>query len=348
MVDRKIRVAACAVLLIAVAGAVGLRYEGAGGDMSRAADRLLGSLSAEQAAKARMAYDDPRRLDWHFIPKPERKGLQVKEMTEDQRKLAHALLHSGLSEIGYGKATTIMSLEAILHELEKNRQGSPIRDTERYYFTIFGTPGVQGTWGWSVEGHHLSLNFVIRDGKLISATPAFFGANPATVQSDLNVGPKKATRTLPKEETLAFDLLQSLSPDQRKSAMIDETAPKDIRGPADAQPPSDPPQGLISAKFSEAQQKTLWSLIEAYAANMPQEVGTAWLGEIKKAGADKVYFAWAGADKPGIGHYYRLQGPTFLVEFINVQPDSANNPANHIHSVWRSMAGDFGVARSGG
>jgi hypothetical protein len=344
MYDHRLRVAVLAGLVVAVAGAIGVRYDGAGGDMSKAADRFLAALSSEQAAKARMAFDDPRRLDWHFIPKPERKGIQIKEMTGEQRKLAHALLHSGLSEIGYEKATTIMSLEAILHELEKSRQGAPIRDAERYYFTVFGTPGVQGMWGWSVEGHHLSLNFVVGDGKLISATPAFFGANPATVQTDVSVGPKKGQRTLAKEETLAFDLLQSLTAEQRKAAVIAEKAPQDIRGPATPQAPTDAAAGITSAKMTEPQRKTLWSLIEAYAANMPQEVGTAWLGEIKKAGTDKVQFAWAGADKPGVGHYYRLQGPTFLVEFVNVQADSANNPANHIHSVWRSMAGDFGVS----
>src|SRR5262245_22472000 len=264
MNNRKFRRASLAGLVVAVAGAIGLKYEGTGGDMTKAADRFVASLSAEQSGKARMAFEDPRRLDWHFIPKPERKGLQVKEMTADQRKLAHALLHSGLSEVGFEKATTIMSLEAILHELEKDRQGSPIRDTERYYFTIFGNPAVQGKWGWSVEGHHLSLNFVINDGKLISATPAFFGANPATVQSDLSVGPKKGQRTLTKEESLAFDLLKSLTADQRKTAVIDAEAPKDIRGPATPQAPTDPAQGLSTNKMTDAQRQTLWSLIEAY------------------------------------------------------------------------------------
>jgi hypothetical protein len=344
MHNHKLRVAALAALAIAAAGAIGIRYEGAGGDMTQAADRLLASLSTEQSAKARVAFEDPRRLDWHFIPKPERKGLQIKEMTADQRKLAHALLHSGLSQVGFDKATTIMSLEAILHELEKSRQGAPIRDPGRYYFTIFGIPRTQGKWGWSVEGHHLSLNFVVSDGKVISATPAFFGANPATVRSDFSVGPKKGQRTLAKEETLAFDLLESLTADQRKEAVIDKEAPRDIRGPAGAQPPTDAPAGIAHSKLNDEQRKILWSLIETYAGNMPEEVGAAWLGEIKKGDLGKIQFAWAGAEKPGVGHYYRVQGPTFLVEFVNVQADSANNPANHIHSVWRSLAGDFGIS----
>jgi hypothetical protein len=331
------------ILVVAGAGWIGVKYEGAGGDMTKSAERFLASLSAEQGAKARMAFDDPKRLEWHFIPKPERKGLQIKEMSPDQRKAAHALLHSGLSEAGYEKATTIMSLEAILHELEKGK-GTNIRDTERYYFTIFGKPGLQGKWGWSVEGHHLSLNFVVIDGKLISATPAFFGANPATVQSDLNVGPKKGQRTLAKEETLAFDLLRSLAATQLAAAVVAEKAPTDIRGAGAPQAPTDAPVGLASEKMNESQRKTLWALLESYAGNMPQEVGAAWLGEIKKAGIDKLHFAWSGADKPGVGHYYRVQGPTFVLEFINVQPDSAGNPANHIHSAWRSVAGDFGIS----
>lgn len=343
MKNRKSLVAAMATLVMAAAGWIGSKYEGVGGDMTKSAERFLASLSAEQSAKARMAFDDPKRLDWHFIPKPERKGLQIKEMTPDQRKLAHALLHSGLSEVGFEKATTIMSLEAILHELEKGK-GTNIRDKERYYFTIFGSPGLQDKWGWSVEGHHLSLNFVVNDGKLISATPAFFGANPATVQSDLSVGPKKGQRTLAKEETLAFELLGSLAATQRKVAVIDDSAPKDIRGPVGAQAPNDPPAGLPAEKMSESQKKTLWTILESYAGNLPAEVGSAWLGEIKQAGTDKIHFAWAGSDKSGVGHYYRIQGPTFLVEFINVQADSAGNPANHIHSAWRSLAGDFGVS----
>ena len=343
MKNRKTPIALIALIVVVAAGWIGLVYEGAGGAMTQSAERFLGSLSAEQRAQAFMAYDNPKRLDWHFIPKPERKGLQVKEMAPDQRKLAHALLHSGLSEVGFEKATTIMSLEAILHELEKGK-GTNIRDTERYYFTIFGEPGLRGKWGWSVEGHHLSLNFTVNDGKLISATPAFFGANPAAVLSDLNVGPKKGARTLAKEEQLAFDLLASLSADQRKVTLIEEKAPTDLRGAAEAQAPNTPSVGLPTEKMTEPQRKNLWALLETYAGNMPKEVGDAWLGEIKKAGTEKLHFAWMGADKPGIGHYYRVQGPSFVLEFVNVQPDSAGNPANHIHSAWRSLAGDFGIA----
>ena len=343
MRQQRLILALAALLLVVGAGWIGTVYTGAGGDMTRAAERFVASLSADQRARALMAYDDPDRLDWHFIPKRQRKGLQLRQMNAQQRSRAHDLLHSGLSEVGYEKSTTIMSLEAILHEFEKSRTNGLVRDTERYYFTIFGQPSVQGRWGWSVEGHHLSLNFVVSNGDLIAATPAFFGANPATVFDNAGVGPKVGTRTLAKEEELAFDLLAALSPEQHKIALISEKAPRELQEAAERQPVSGPAVGLPAEKMSPAQRKALWRLLQAYVGNMPDETGKAWLGEIEQAGLAQVHFAWSGPSRPGVGHYYRVQGPTFVLEFVNVQRGGGGKPANHIHSVWRNLAGDFGL-----
>jgi hypothetical protein len=334
-----------AVAVLAGAGWMALNYQGAGGDMTRAAEAFLASLTAEQRVQATMEYDDPKRLDWHFIPKPERKGLQIKHMNEEQRKAAHALLASGVSQLGYDKAVTIMSLEAILQELEKARKDGPIRDAERYYFTVFGTPHAHGKWGWSVEGHHLSLNFAVSDGTAVAHTPAFFGANPALVHKEVGSSPKKGTRTLVHEEALAFELFNSLDEQQRKTALIAEKAPMDLRGAGEPQAPGGAPEGLAADKLTPEQTKTLRSLISAYTDNMAKELAEQRWAEIEEHGFGKIHFAWAGADKPGIGHYYRIQGVTFLVEFVNTQPDAEGNPANHIHCVWRSLKGDFGIAR---
>lgn len=331
--------------LFAAGGWLFYKAVGPGADMTVAAEKFLASLNDAQRATAQLKYDDPARLDWHFIPKASRKGLQIKEMTAEQRKAAHALLSAALSQAGYAKATTIMELEAILHELEKAKAGGNIRDPERYFFTVFGTPNEQSKWGLSVEGHHLSLNFVVAEGRVASSTPTFFGANPAEVRSSVGVGPKVGTRVLKAEEQLAFDLVNSLDDSQRKAAMIAEKAPADIRGPADHQPPGGEAEGLPLSKFTRDQKRTLRSLVEAYCANMPKEVADRRMEAIRAAGIDTIHFAWAGATKPGVGHYYRVQGPTFLIEFVNVQPDAAGNPANHIHSVWRDMAGDFALPR---
>jgi hypothetical protein len=345
MQSRKSLAALIAILLCSGAALAAMNFRPAGADMSHAAREFLAGLSADQRTEATMKFDDPARTDWHFIPKDKRKGLQVKHMDDQQRKLAHALLSSAVSQLGYDKAKTIMSLEAILHELERERKGAPLRDSERYYFTIFGQPSESDRWGLSVEGHHLSLNFVVDGGKLVSVTPQFFGANPAEVRSDVNVGPKRGTRILRAEEERAFELLKSFSAEQRSKAIIADKAPADIRGAAQAQPPQSSPEGVPASDFSDEQVKALWSLLEAYTDNMTPEVGQQRLAEVRDAGIKNVYFAWAGPDKPGIGHYYRVQGKTFIIEFCNNQPDSAGNPANHIHSVWRQMNGDFGIEK---
>jgi hypothetical protein len=310
-----------------------------------AAKSFLDTLSEAERAKVVKDFGDMSRTDWHYVPLPTRKGLQLRDMSDEQKKAAHALLAACLSESGYQKASTIMELEKILNAAEKKSgKGKFARDPLRYYFTIFGEPKADGEWGLSIEGHHLSLNFLIKDGKIVSHTPAFFGANPAVVKDDYGVGPKKGTRVLAEEEELAFKLLQSLSADQRKAAIIAAKAPQDIRGPVGTQAPQDAPAGLPAEKLTQPQVETLRSLLEACSNKMRPERSEAELKAIDEAGIGKVHFAWAGAQEPGIGHYYRLQGPTFLVEFVNVQPDGDGNPANHIHSVWRDLKhGDFGL-----
>jgi len=315
----------------------------AGVSMTKSATAWLGSLDDIQRTKALLAYDTPARRDWHFIPKAERKGLQIKEMTEPQRKLALELLRSGLSQIGYDKATRIMAVETLLKELEKAKTGTPLRDPERYYFTVFGKPSDSAKWGLSIEGHHMSFNFVVENNKVTSMTPNMYGANPAIMKGNEIAGFKPGMRLLAKEESLAFDLLGALNPEQRKKAVIAEEALKEVRTAGEPQPPTDAPAGIPASELTAEQRQVLQSLIEAYAGNFADDLARERLGEIEKAGIQKVSFAWAGADKPGIGHYYRVQGPTFVIEFVNTQPDAAGNPANHIHCTWRDVRGDFAM-----
>lgn len=334
--------AAALVLALGTAGWSYYKEVVVGQAMTDAAGAFIATLDAEQKQTAVLAYDVPQRVDWHFIPKAERKGLQIRHMTEPQRQAAHSLLQTALSQAGYDKATQIMHLENLLHEFEAGK-GQNIRDPERYYFTIFGAPAASGRWGLSVEGHHLSLNFVVENGEVISSTPQVFCTNPATVKNENATGVKVGTRILADEEQLAFDLVQSLSAEQKKTALFADTAPAEVRAPGSPQPPQDPAIGLPAADMTADQQALLQKLLDTYAGDMPATVAEARLAAIEKAGLDHVHFAWAGATEPGIGHYYRIQGPTFVVEFVNTQPDAAGNIANHIHTVWRDMHGDFGV-----
>ena len=345
------------LLLVVVAGAAGAalhQLATPGADMTAAAQTYLSSLTEEQRTQSMMKYDSPERLDWHFIPKDTRKGLQVKEMTQQQRQAAHELLRAALSDIGYQKTTKIMALEELLAELEKNRNGGPIRDAERYYLTIFGQPQEQGNWGLSFEGHHLSLNFAVQDGRVASSTPHFYGANPATIKTEIPVGVQglePGMQVLEKEEELAFKLLHSLDAQQRQQATIASEAPREIRGAGEAEAPQRAGEGITLDKLKEEQAATLKELVATYARNVPEQLAQRRMQQLQNTPPSELYFAWAGADQPGIGHYYRVEGKDFLIEFVNTQPDSAGNPANHIHCVWRDLNGDFaplGQAGAGG
>jgi len=337
-------IAALALAVVSVTGGAWALYQEAApaAELAKSATAFVGTLTSEQRTVAVMPYDTPKRVDWHFIPKPERKGLQFKLMTKEQQQASLKLLRSALSQVGYDKATKIMSLESLLRELEASKSGGNIRDPERYFFTLFGKPG-EGRWGLSVEGHHLSLNFVIEGDRVVSSTPQVFSTNPAIVKTENKSGIPVGLRILDEEETLAFELVNALNADQKKTAIFEQKALKEVRNAGVPQPPTDPAVGIAMSKLDAPQKKLLRRLIEVYCSAMPSRVAAERLDDIEKAGWDTVKFGWAGATEPGIGHYYRVQGPTFLVEFVNTQPDAAGNVANHIHAMWRDMRGDFAL-----
>ena len=299
--------------------------------MAAAAEKLLTSLDGPQKAKATFPLTEDERLNWHYIPKL-RKGLPMKEMTGAQRQLGEALLASGLSPQGLRKATNIMSLELILRDLE-SKAPNMVRDPELYYFSIFGNPGPKETWGWRVEGHHLSVNFTIVEGRAVSATPSFMGTNPAEVKD----GPQKGLRVLVGEEDLGRALVKSLTEEQRKMAVIPTTAPKEIMTAAERKVKPLAKAGISHRELTKPQSGALLKLIREYLYRNRPELAKADLGKIRKAGLDNINFVWIGGLERGEGHYYRVQGPTFLLEYDNTQNDN-----NHIHAVWRDFENDFG------
>jgi len=299
-------------------------------EMAEAANNLLASLTSDQKAKAVFEVKDEERFNFHFIPR-ERKGLPLKEMTTTQRHLAYAMLNSAMSQRGFMKATTIMSLEEILRDLEKG--SGPARDPERYFVSIFGQPGPKGAWGWRVEGHHLSLNFTVTEGKVAAVTPSFFGSNPGEVRE----GARQGLRVLAAEEDLARQLVKSLTGEQKKAAVVSETAPKDIITAADRKAKRLEPLGLSAAKMNKTQTQLLWQIVQEYVYRYRSELADDDLKKMEKAGTENIHFAWAGGVEPKEGHYYRIQGPAFLLEYDNTQ-----NNANHIHAVWRDLENDFG------
>ena len=312
--------------------------------MAAAATKFLDSLTPEQRQEATFGFNTDERLRWHYIPTEtfQRKGLLLKQMTEPQRKLAHDLLKAGLSQRGYMTASQIMDLEDVLNAIEAGQRARGTsaeaarameRDPVKYFFSIFGTPSTHDTWGWRVEGHHVSLHFNVVNGTLVAAAPTFFGSNPAEVRE----GPKKGLRILGPEEDAARALLESLDASQREKAIFKKEAPGDILTTANVKIDPLSPEGIPMSALNPSQRALLTKLIDVYTGYMAADIAADRVARLKKAGEDKIAFAWAGPVERGQKHYYRVQGPTFLIEYDNTQ-----NDGNHIHSVWRDFNGDFG------
>jgi hypothetical protein len=318
-------------LILVVVATSTARAHQAAEEMTAAAKKLLSALTPEQRAKAVFEFKSDARLDWHFIPK-ERKGLTLKEMTEAQRPLAFALLATGLSRQGFTTATNIMSLEPVLAEQEGADRKFP-RDPLLYHVFIFGQPDMKGTWGWRLEGHHCSANFTIVNGEFFASTPSFFGSNPAEVRQ----GPRKGLRVLAGEEDLGRQFVKSLTDDQRKSAVVSSEAPKEIFTEAKRKVQPLENSGIAGAQLNKTQRAALQSLIRHYVERERPDLAETDLMKINKAGVDNIHFVWMGGIEKGEGHYYRVQGPTFLLEYDNTQ-----NNNNHVHAVWRDFNGDFG------
>ena len=325
--------------------------------MAAAANRFLESLDRMQLMGTVFDMDAAERTNWHYFPELGfaqeygyvRNGIMFKDMDPKQLHLAYGLLSTGLSRPGFLKTMNVMALEEIVRVIEDDHTG--YRDTERFHFTFFGEPGMTGDWGWRVEGHHVSLHYVIRDGKLVASSPTFLGANPHEVPQGLH----KGMRALEREEDMARAFLVALNPVQRTTAIFDKQAPYDIVTMADKRAMLDgDPKGIAASELSESQYQDLLALIGEYAGTMPPEVAAQRMSAAATTPKDQLFFGWAGdVDRPAAlpieiggqttenrhlaGNYYRIQSPTFLIEFANTQ-----NQSNHSHAVWREFEGDFG------
>ncbi|MSU66759.1 MAG: DUF3500 domain-containing protein [Opitutus sp.] len=298
--------------------------------MLDSATAFLNALTPDQKKQATYSLTDPERENWFFTPVP-RQGLPLKQLNPQQRDLALALLRSGLSQRGLARAEAIMSMELVLKELEKDTPPGR-RDPSNYLVTVFGPPDARKSWGWRFEGHHLSFNFTLVDGAQLFFAPSFIGSNPAEVRS----GPRKGERVLGEEEDAGRALVKSLDAAQRKLAVLDGKAPGEIITSNKKRTAALTPAGLSATAMTATQRDQLLALIKLYASRQRPEISDATMAKVTVAGVDKLTFAWAGGFERGDPHYYRVQGPEFLIEFDNTQ-----NDANHIHSVFRDFKGDF-------
>lgn len=299
-----------------------------------AAQAFLSLLDESERVDVSVSFDSPERSNWSYVPRS-RAGIPLRAMDADQRVAALELLSTGLSERGTRLAHGIIELEGTLRELERAAGGpwAARRDPELYFLTLFGHPGAAQPWGWRFEGHHLSVNATDLGPHGEIVAPLFMGANPARVPS----GPLEGVRLLASEEDLAFDLLGMLDARQRARATIAARTTGDIHTRNDPAVGPMALAGLPATEMTAAQQRKLRELLELYAGRMSDDAARGQLERIEKAGFGRLHFGWAGAHRRGEPHYYRIHGPTVLIEYDNTQ-----NNANHIHTVWRDLENDFG------
>lgn len=310
---------------------VGSAHGADGVTPSAAALELMAATAPEARRDLEQPFTDAARSDWHYTPR-RRSGVAWRDMNAAQRAATTKLLRTALSEPGLDKVRAIMALEIALRQMETF--GSS-RDPENYAVAIFGTPSAQGSWGWRIEGHHLSLHFTLRGDQHLATLPQFMGSNPALVPRDFEGGPRKGARVLGKLEDQARQILDGLDVKQRAAAVIDERPYGDIvtRNAAKLSPLA--PSGIAFAQLPHRQQSLIVELIGAFADHLRPELAEARLARVRQGGLDSIRFAWAGSTVPGKPHYFRIQGRSFLIEYDN-------SGGNHVHSVWRDFEGDWG------
>lgn len=306
-----------------------------GQDAASKANTFISLLDQTQKTKALYAFDAEERYRFAYVPLNDRKGISMNELTTTQQQAAIALLKTSVSEETVKKITDIMQLDLVLKELEHRSADDNYRDPGKYFITIFGTPSTNNIWGWRFEGHHVSFLFSSEKNKFVSGTPSFLGSNPAIVQS----GPQKNKEVLKEETDKGLSLLHALSAEELKKAIVATTAPNEIVTAANRKAMIEHPEGIRYNEMSAAAQQQFLQLISLYIHRYTKLFAEDMLKQIQQAGLNNLWFTWAGDTNhtPGKPYYYRVQGPTIIIEY-----DNSQNNANHIHTVIRDLTNDFG------
>ncbi len=314
-----------------------------------AAQTFLGSLDEQQIAQAAWPFAGDKRRKWTYFPNiPEldirKEGLSIKAMSDAQRVTAHRLIECGLSSQGYQKTAGIMRLDDILGQTDLYRPSKPEEagpvSSGNFFLAIFGDPADSEPWGWQLEGHHLALNFSLVDGEIIYA-PSFMGADPAEVPD----GPYAGWRLLGREVDKALALVNALTDEQRKQAILaDEIPERIITGPGRGDALKEY-SGLLASELSDKQLNLLMELINEYVLNAAEPIAAHHIAAIMQHVPNDTWFAWMGPTTPGSGIYYRVHSPSLLIEFVTARnrqsPAREPNP-NHVHTMFRYPGNDFG------
>jgi Protein of unknown function (DUF3500) len=319
-----------AVLPRSVAAATGLAPAA---DLTAATRAFLAKLEPEQRKAALFAWDAPEWRRWSYFGadgfiKP---GLRLEQMDAAQKAAAWDVLAAVLSPDGLTKAKNVMLLQDIL---AASGNGTGQRSSQRFSFSVFGTPAETGAWGFRLEGHHLHHSFAVRDGQIVSVTPASFSSLPNRVTSGAHAG----LVTLKEEEVLARRLVGDLAPKRQEQARVSATPLGNILSYAGRERANAKKVGLAAADLTAAQRDILWQLVETYTVtHLPPPLAVAQRARVRAGDAEAVHFAWYGPNTPEKAFGYRVIADGFVVEMGSVDPE-----AQHLHTVYNDLANVLG------
>jgi len=304
-------------------------------DLAGKANAFIGLLNDTQKTKALYPFDTAERFRFMYVPLDDRKGISMNELNDAQKQAVFSLLRTSLAEETVKKIQSIMLLDNVLKELEHRKPEDHFRDPGKYFITLFGIPSATTIWGWRFEGHHIAFHFSANKKQLVAGTPSFLGSNPAIVLQ----GPQKDEQVLKEETDRGFALLHALSAEELKKAVVDTAAPNEILTAASRKAMISNPAGLRYSEMSPASKQLMLQLLTMYIHRYTKLFADDMLKKIQTAGLDNLWFTWAGYQTHELGHpcYYRIQGPTIIIEY-----DNSQNNANHIHTVIRDLTDDFG------
>ena len=303
-----------------------------------AADAFLKSLDASQRDRALLAFDSPRKADWSNLPVTfvPRNGVRLGDLSREQRDAAMRLVAAVLSKEGYRKVVGIMRGDQVLANGENGRGGrgrggrggGPMFGQDQYFLAIFGQPSATRPWMVQFGGHHLGLNVTVV-GKHLVLTPTHTGSQPASFTWE-----GQEVRPLGEENDRAFRLINALDARQQAQAILGARPRNLVLGPGQDRKKI-APQGIKGSALTDRQRALLLEVIAAWVHILPSETASARLAEIKRTLPD-TYFAWSGPTRNGSAAYYRIQGPTLVIEY------APQGSTSHIHTIIRDPGNDYG------
>jgi len=306
-----------------------------------AANAFLATLGPDERTKLSFGFASSQRTGWSNLPNGifQRNGLRLGDLTPQQRQSALALVASALSREGYKKVTDIMNGDEVLKNAGGGRTGGRqgvggrggVRfGRDEYYMALLGTPSSTSPWLIQFGGHHLAINVTVVGSNQV-LTPSLPAAQPA--KYTLN---GETIRPLGRENDKAFALINALTAEQQKQAILPYRVNDLVLGPG-ADGKVIQPEGIPGSALDARQQTMLLDVAHEWVGILNDDAAGAKMAEIK-ANMPRTYFAWSGSTTNGGLAYYRIQGPTVVIEYAPQQGD-----LDHIHTIYRDPTNDYGA-----